>query len=206
LRIVCADLEGILTPEIWIAMAERTGIEGLRATTRDVPDYDELMRQRLAILDDNGLGLPDIRAVVDTMKPLHGARDFVDWVRRRHPLVVLSDTYYEFVEPLMEMLGWPTLFCNRLKVAADGHIEDYVLRLRDHKRLTVESMQGLGFEAVAIGDSYNDIAMLQQADSGILFRPPETVRAEFPQFPVVAEYRDLKPLVAPDACGAGLAM
>jgi phosphoserine / homoserine phosphotransferase len=193
--IVCLDLEGVLIPEIWIGLAQRTGIDALRATTRDVPDYDTLMRQRLKILDDQGLGLPDIHAVVAGMAPLPGARDFLDWIRDRWPLVILSDTFYEFVDPLMAALGRPTLFCHGLKVAQDGHIDDYQLRLADHKRASIEAFRALNFDTVAIGDSFNDTTMLAAADTGILFHAPENIIAEFPQYPAMNQYDELKSLI-----------
>ncbi len=196
MQIVCLDLEGVLIPEIWIGLAERTGIDALRATTRDVPDYDELMRQRLAILDANGLGLPDIHAVVDGMSPLDGARDFLDWLQARWPVLILSDTFYEFVDPLMRALGRPTLFCHRLKIAGDGRIADYRLRLPDHKRATVAALRGLNFNTVAVGDSFNDTNMLAEADTGILFRAPDNIIAEFPQYVSVRAYDALKELIA----------
>ncbi len=193
--IVCLDLEGVLIPEIWIGLAERTGIEALRATTRDVPDYDTLMRQRLKILNENNLGLPDIHAVVTGMEPLPGARDFVDWIRDRWPLVILSDTFYEFVDPLMIALNRPTLFCHGLKIAPDGHIEDYELRMADHKRASIKSFHALNFNTLAIGDSFNDINMLGEADTGILFHAPDNIVAEFPQYPAMNDYAGLKALI-----------
>lgn len=190
--IVCLDLEGVLTPEIWIGLAERTGIDTLRATTRDIPDYDTLMRRRLKILDDNGLGLPDIHAVVAGMEPLPGARDFVDWIRDRWPLVILSDTFYEFVDPLMAALNRPTLFCHGLKIAPDGHIDDYELRLADHKRASIKAFHALNFNTLAIGDSFNDVNMLAEADTGILFHAPDNIVAEFPQYKSMTEFDQLK--------------
>ena len=196
MQIVCLDLEGVLIPEIWIGLAERTGIDALRATTRDVPDYDELMRQRLSILDANGLGLPDIHAVVDGLDPLDGAGEFIDWLRARWPVLILSDTFYEFVDPLMQALGRPTLFCHGLSVAEDGHIADYMLRLPDHKRATVAALRELNFSTVAVGDSFNDTNMLAEADTGILFHAPDNIIAEFPQYKSVHEYAELKTLIA----------
>ncbi len=196
MRLVCLDLEGILTPEIWIGLAERTGIDAFRATTRDVPDYDELMRRRLALLDRHGLGLADIHAVVDGLAPLPGAAEFVAWIRARYPLVVLSDTYYEFVDPLMDALGRPTLLCHGLVVEDSGRISDYVLRHPDHKRATAAAFRALNFEVAAVGDSYNDTGMLEEADFGILFRAPDNVLAEFPQYPAAREYGELEALLA----------
>lgn len=191
MEIVCLDLEGVLVPEIWIRFAELTGIDELRATTRDVPDYDELMRARLEILERHGLGLPDIQRVVGRMEPLDGAETFLTALRARHQVAILSDTFYEFARPLMRQLGWPTLFCHRLEVAVDGRITGYRLRLADHKRKGVEAFRNLNFRTVAAGDSYNDTAMLAAADAGILFRPPENVAAEFPEFPVTRTYDEL---------------
>jgi phosphoserine/homoserine phosphotransferase len=193
--IVCSDLEGVFVPEIWINVAERTGIEELRLTTRDVPDYDVLMRKRLGILDREGLKLSDITAVIETMEPLEGAAEFLDWLRSRLQLIVVSDTYTEFAGPLMKKLGWPTLFCHDLTVSADGAVTGYNLRQKDSKRKTVEALKGLNFQTVAMGDSYNDITMLQAADVGILFRPPENVTAEFPDFPVTRTYEELQEAV-----------
>ncbi len=192
MHIVCSDLEGVFVPEIWINVAERTGIEELRLTTRDVPDYDVLMRKRLNILDREGLKLADITAVIETMEPLEGAAEFLDWLRSRLQLIIVSDTYTEFAGPLMKKLGWPTLFCHDLTVSGDGAVTGYNLRQKDSKRKTVEALKGLNFNTVAMGDSYNDITMLQAADTGILFRPPENVAAEFPDFPVTRTYGDLQ--------------
>jgi len=194
-HVLCLDLEGVLVPEIWIGVAERTGIAELRVTTRDEPDYDKLMRRRLAILEREGLGLPDIQSVIDALGPLPGAREFLDWARERVQVLILSDTFYEFAKPLMRQLGWPTLLCHRLVVATDGRIEDYRLRLPDQKRETVRALHGLRFRVVAAGDSYNDTAMLAEADAGILFRPPDNVIREFPQFPVTRDYLELRAAV-----------
>lgn len=191
MEIVCLDLEGVLIPEIWINLAEDTGIDELRATTRDIPDYDVLMRQRLDILDRHGLGIGRLQSVIDAMGPLPGAREFLDWLRERRQVVILSDTFYEFAEPLMRQLGWPTLFCHRIETAPDGRIADYHLRLRDHKRHAVAAFKTLNFSVSAVGDSYNDIAMLKEADRGFLFRAPQTITEEFPQFPVLTEYGEL---------------
>jgi len=189
--IACLDLEGVLVPEIWINVAERTGIAALRRTTRDEPDYDELMRGRLAILDERGLGLPDIQAVIDGMAPLEGALDFLAWLRSRTQVIILSDTFYEFAAPLMRKLQFPTLFCNSLEVEARGRITGYRLRIPDGKRRAVEALRALNFHVVAAGDSYNDTTMLAAANAGILFRPPANVVADFPQFPVTGTYAEL---------------
>jgi phosphoserine/homoserine phosphotransferase len=191
-RVACLDLEGVLVPEIWIEVAERTGIPALRRTTRDEPDYDRLMRGRLEILARHGLGLPDLQRVIGTMRPLDGAPEFLDWLRERFPVLILSDTFYEFADPLMAQLGRPTLFCHRLETDASGRIVGYRIRLAEQKRRTVEALHGLAFEVVAAGDSYNDTAMLAEADAGILFRPPENVVREFPRFPVAQSYAELR--------------
>ena len=193
--IVCSDLEGVFVPEIWINVAEKTGIEELRLTTRDEPDYDVLMKKRLAILKREGLKLADITAVIETMAPLEGAAEFLDWLRSRLQLIVVSDTYAEFAGPLMRKLGWPTLFCHDLAVAEDGAVVGYNLRQKDSKKKAVEALKGLNFHTVAMGDSYNDITMLEAADAGILFRPPENVAREFPRFPVAQTYQELKEVI-----------
>lgn len=192
MQIACLDLEGVLVPEIWIGFAERTGIEELRLTTRDVPDYDALMTRRLEILAENGLGLPDIQEVIAGMSPLAGARDFLDWLRERAQVVILSDTFYQFAAPLMRQLGWPTLLCNQLEIGAGGRVTSYRLRQPDGKRQAVKAFHQLRFRVVAAGDSYNDTTMLAEADAGILFRPPDNVVQEFPQFPVTRTYGELR--------------
>jgi phosphoserine/homoserine phosphotransferase len=194
MHIACLDLEGVLVPEIWISVAERTGIEALRRTTRDEPDYDKLMRSRLVILAEHGLGLPDIQAVIAGLRPLEGAREFVDWLRERHQVVILSDTFYEFAAPLMRQLGWPTLLCHRLESNAAGRVTGYRLRMPDQKRAAVRAFHELRFRVIAAGDSYNDVAMLMEADAGILFRPPDNVVREFPQFPVAHDYDAMRAL------------
>ena len=188
----CLDMEGVLVPEIWVNVAQKTGIRELSLTTRDVPDYDLLMRRRLEILDRHRLRLPDIQAVIATMAPLEGAGEFLEWLRERCQVIILSDTYYEFAMPLMKQLAYPTLFCNRLEVDADGRITNYHLRLPDQKRQSVASLKRLRFMVVAAGDSYNDTSMLAEADAGILFRPPDTIIKEFPQFPVTRTFAELK--------------
>jgi phosphoserine/homoserine phosphotransferase len=192
LIVACLDLEGVLVPEIWINVAERTGIPELRRTTRDEPDYDVLMRGRLEILDRHGLGLREIQAVIDTLEPLPGALGFLDRLRERHQVIILSDTFYDFAKPLMRKLGFPALFAHDLVVEASGRIAGYRLRLPDQKRLSVESLRALRFQVIAAGDSYNDTSMLAAAHAGILFRPPENVIAEFPQFPVTRDYDELE--------------
>jgi phosphoserine/homoserine phosphotransferase len=190
-QLICLDLEGVLIPEIWVNVAERTGIDELRLTTRDIPDYDELMQKRLAIVEANGLRMQDIQEVIDGLGPLEGAREFLDWLRERFQIVILSDTYYEFAAPLMRQLGWPTLFCHQLEIDADGRIVDYHLRQADQKRKAVQAFKSLNFRVIAAGDSYNDTSMLMEADAGILFRPPQNVIDEFPQFPVTRSYDEL---------------
>ncbi len=190
--IACLDLEGVLVPEIWIAFAEKTGIEKLRLTTRDIPDYDVLMRGRLKILEENKLGLPDIEEVIGGIAPLPGAKDFLDWLKTEFQVIILSDTFYQFAGPLMRQLGHPTLFCHRLVVDENGRIADYKLRQADGKTQAVRALKGLNFKTVAAGDSYNDTGMLKEADRGILFRPPDNVIREFPQFPVTRDYEEFK--------------
>jgi phosphoserine/homoserine phosphotransferase len=192
MEIACLDLEGVLIPEVWINFAERTGIEDLRATTRDIPDYDELMQQRLAILERHGLGIRDIQDVIDGMDPLPGAAEALLWLRERFQVVILSDTFYEFAEPFMRKLGWPTLLCHRLEIDTKGMITDYRIRQPDPKRASVQAFHSLKFRTIATGDSYNDTSMLSEADAGILFRPPDNVIEEFPQFPVAREYAELQ--------------
>ena len=190
--VACLDMEGVLTPEIWIGVAERTGIPELRRTTRDEPDYDKLMRFRIELLERHGLGLRDIQAVIAGLDPLEGASEFLAWLRERYQVLILSDTFYQFALPLMRKLGWPTLFCHDLEVDARGRISGYRLRMRDQKRASVEHLRALQFRTIAAGDSYNDTAMLGAADVGILFRPPDNVIVEFPQFPVTRSYVELR--------------
>ena len=192
MEIVCLDLEGVLVPEIWINFAEKTGIEELKATTRDIPDYDVLMKQRLSILDQNNLGIADIQGVIDQMGPMEGAREFVDSLREQFQVVILSDTFYEFAQPLMRQLGWPTLFCHRLEVNGEGKIVDYKLRQKDPKRQSVIAFHQLNYRVIAAGDSYNDTTMLSEADAGILFKAPKNVIEEFPQYPSMTTYEELK--------------
>jgi phosphoserine/homoserine phosphotransferase len=187
-QIVALDLEGVLVPEIWIAFSERTGIPELRRTTRDEPDYDRLMRFRLDLLRRHRLGLPDIQKVIAGMGPLPGAREFLDALRTRFQVVILSDTFYEFAMPLMVQLGMPTLFCHRLETDASGVVTGYRLRMPEQKRASVRALRQIAFKVIAAGDSYNDTAMLAEAHAGILFRPPQKVIDEFPQYPVVKDY------------------
>jgi phosphoserine/homoserine phosphotransferase len=192
MHIVCSDLEGIFVPEIWINVAEKTGIKELRLTTRDISDYDVLMKRRLAILDENNLKIDDIKAVIATMNPLEGAVEFLDWLRSRIQIIVVSDTFVQFARPLMQKLGWPTLFCHTLIIDPDGSITGYKLRQEDSKREAVISLKHLKYNTIAVGDSYNDITMLKESDTGLLFDPPENVKNEFPEFPVSYSYDELK--------------
>jgi phosphoserine / homoserine phosphotransferase len=192
MNIVCSDLEGIFTPEIWINVAEITGIEELRLTTRDISDYDDLMRRRLAILAENNLKLDDIQAVIARMEPLEGAFEFLDWLRARVQIIIVSDTYVEFAGPLLKKLGRPTLFCNTLTIAEDGSISGYNLRQADGKRKVARALKNLNYRVIAIGDSYNDITMLKAADHAILYRPPENVAAEYQELPTAFNYDELK--------------
>jgi len=190
--VACLDLEGVLVPEIWIDVAERTGIEALKRTTREEPDYDVLMKQRLEILSKHGLGLSAIQEVIAEMRPLPGAAEFLNWARERYQPVILSDTFYEFAAPLMRQLGYPTLLCHDLEVDDSGVIVDYHLRLPDPKCRGVQAFRALNLKVIATGDSYNDTNMLLEADAGILFRPPENVIREFPQLPVARDYDELR--------------
>ncbi|HAC86436.1 MAG: bifunctional phosphoserine phosphatase/homoserine phosphotransferase ThrH [Gammaproteobacteria bacterium] len=192
MEIACLDLEGVLIPEIWIGFAEKTGIDELRATTRDIPDYDVLMRQRLRLLQEHQLGLHDIQEVIAKMAPLDGAKDFLTWLKAHFQVVILSDTFYEFSHPLMRQLDFPALFCHRLVADDKGTIIDYKLRQQDPKRQCVKAFHALNFRVIASGDSYNDTTMLSEADAGILFQAPDNVIEEFPQFPSVENYEELK--------------
>jgi len=188
----CLDLEGVLVPEIWINVAERTGIPELRRTTRDEPDYDKLMKGRIAILDAHGLALKDIQAVIGTMRPMEGASEFLGWLRDRCQVIILSDTFDQFAAPLMKQLGYPTIFCNTLLVEPSGRIAGYQLRLPDQKKASVLALEQLNFHTIASGDSYNDTSMMKVAQAGIFFRPPDSIIAEFPQFPVTRSYQELQ--------------
>ena len=192
MQIVCLDLEGVLVPEIWIEFANRTGIEALRRTTRDEPDYDKLMKYRLDILREHKLGLPDIQKVIAEMGPMPGAKDFLDQLRQDFQVIILSDTFYEFAMPLMNQLNMPALFCHKLEADAQGFLVNYHLRMPNQKQEAVKRFKELNFKVIASGDSYNDTTMLGEAHAGILFCPPENVIREFPQFPVVKDYEALK--------------
>lgn len=192
MEIACLDLEGTLVPEIWINFAERTGIDELFTTTREIPDYDELMTMRLDVLSKKGMKIPEIHEVIADMKPMDGAVEFLDWLRERMQIVILSDTFYEFAAPLMKQLGYPTLFCHNLQVESDGTISDYKLRMPDQKREAVKRFHELNFNTIAAGDSYNDTTMLSEADFGVLYCPPQNVIDEFPQYPVTTNYQEMR--------------
>ncbi|WP_332248662.1 bifunctional phosphoserine phosphatase/homoserine phosphotransferase ThrH [Desulforegula conservatrix] len=195
MNLICSDLEGVFIPEIWINVALRTGIEELKLTTRDISDYDVLMKRRLQILDANNLKLKDIMDVIAGVDPLEGAVEFVEWLRSNYQLIVVSDTFDQFAQPLMKKMGWPTIFCHTLLVDETGRVTGYKLRQADAKRKTVNALRSLDYRVVAFGDSYNDIGMLQAADQGILFSPPDNVVAEYPEFPVTRNYDELKKLI-----------
>ena len=192
MEIACLDLEGVLVPEIWIAFAEKTGIEALKKTTRDEPDYDVLMQYRLDLLRQHKLGLNEIQEVIATLSPLEGAADFVNWLRERFQVVILSDTFYEFASPLMKQLGYPTLLCHQLETDNTGHVVNYRLRQANPKRQAIVGFKSMYYRTIAAGDSYNDTTMLAEADAGILFHAPDNVINEFPQFPAVQTLADLK--------------
>jgi len=192
MHLVCLDLEGVLVPEIWIAVAEKTGRPELRRTTRDEPDYDKLMRYRLDLLDRHGITLPQIQEVIGGLRPLDGAREFLEWLRARTQVLILSDTFEQFAAPLMRQLGWPTLLCHELEVAPGGRITGYRLRLPDQKRRAVEALRAMNYDIIAAGDSHNDLSMLQSANHGILFRPTEAFAAANPQFPVTRDHAALR--------------
>ena len=191
MEIVCLDLEGVLVPEIWIAFSEATGIPELKKTTRDEPDYDKLMNFRLEILKEHGLGLKEIQETIAKIDPLPGAKEFLDELRSFAQVIIISDTFTEFAQPLMKKLGWPTIFCNSLVVAEDGEITDYKMRVENSKLTTVRALQSIGFETVASGDSYNDLGMILAGKSGFLFRTTEQIKADYPQIPALETYEEL---------------
>ena len=203
MQVVCLDLEGVLIPEIWIAFAERTGIAGFMRTTRDEPDYDKLMRYRLDLLAQHGLKLADIQQVIGGMAPMTGAKDFLDELRRSFQVIILSDTFYEFADPLIAQLGRPTLFCHRLVIGSDGTVLGYRLRQPDQKRHAVNALKSLNYQVIAAGDSYNDTGMLGAADAGFFIHPPESIVAQFPQYPVNRSYAELRASI--DTAAARLA-
>lgn len=191
MNIVCLDMEGVLVPEIWIAFSEATGIPELRRTTRDEPDYDKLMKYRLAILKEHGLGLREIQDVIRTIEPFPGAKDFLDELRSLTQVIILSDTFTQFASPLMQKLGWPTIFCNTLEVAEDGSITGYRMRIEKSKLATVKALQSIGFETIAGGDSFNDLGMIEASKAGFLFRSTEAIKRDYPQYPAFEEYDEL---------------
>lgn len=192
MQLVCLDLEGVLIPEIWQAVAEKTGVKGLLRTTRDEPDYDVLMRYRLDLLAQHDIRLPLIQEVIGTLSPLEGAKEFLDWLKSQTRVIILSDTFAQFAQPLMAQLDYPTLFCHELVIDEEGRVIDYQLRQDDQKRKAVLSLQSLNFKCIAAGDSYNDLTMIQTADKGILFCPPQRMVDEFPELPVAYDYETLK--------------
>jgi phosphoserine / homoserine phosphotransferase len=195
MHVVCSDLEGVFVPEIWINVAETTGIEELKLTTRDISDYDVLMKKRLSILKENKLKLKDIQDVIDKMDPLPGALEFLNWLRSQTQVIVVSDTFVQFAGPLMKKLGYPTLFCHTLEISDKNSIIDYKLRQRDGKKKTVQALRSLRYNIIAMGDSYNDISMLKEADVGILFCPPQNVIDEFPELPLTTDYGQVKQIL-----------
>jgi phosphoserine / homoserine phosphotransferase len=202
MQVVCLDLEGVLVPEIWIEFSKRTGIAEFSRTTRDEPDYDKLMRFRLGLLQQHGLKLADIQRVIEGMGPMEGAREFLDELRSRYQVFILSDTFYEFADPLMKQLGRPTLLCHKLEIDANGFVSNYKLRQPDQKRMAVNALRSLNYQVMAAGDSYNDTGMLMAAHAGFFIHPPESITKQFPQFPVMRSYPDLR--AAFDAAGRAL--
>lgn len=195
MNILCSDLEGVFVPEIWIKVAEKTGIEELRLTTRDISDYNELMRNRLMIMDRHSLKLKDITDAIASLDPLEGAAEALAWIRTRYQIIILSDTFEEFAKPLMQKLDFPTLFCHSLVVDTDGRITDYALRQQGQKQKAVKALQSLNYRVIAFGDSYNDTDMLKQADTGFFFKPPESILKDFPDFAVTRTYDELKKMI-----------
>ncbi len=191
MKLICLDLEGVLVPEIWVAFAEASKIPELKKTTRDEPDYDKLMRWRLSVLKEHGLGLKEIQETIASIDPLPGAKEFLDQLRSFAQVIIISDTFTEFAQPLMKKLGWPTIFCNSLVVAEDGEITDYKMRVENSKLTTVRALQSIGFETVASGDSYNDLGMILAGKSGFLFRTTEQIKADYPQIPALETYEEL---------------
>lgn len=196
MKILVADLEGVFLPEIWINVAKKTGIEELKLTTRDISDYDVLMTRRLAILKENNLKIQDIRNVIATLEPLEGALDVLNWIRETSQIIILSDTFEEFAKPLMAKLNYPTLLCHNLTLDKEGNVMDYNLRMDNQKKKAVDALKGLNYHVIAFGDSYNDIKMIQAADQGFFFNPPESVITDFPEIPVTRNYRELKAMIA----------
>ncbi len=195
MKILVADLEGVFLPEIWINVAEKTGIDELKLTTRDISDYDVLMKKRLAILKEHGLKIKDIEDVIACLEPLDGALDLLNWIRRRTQIIILSDTFEEFARPLMAKLNYPTLLCHNLTIDEQGNIIDYNIRIKNQKQQAVKALKNMNYHVVAFGDSYNDTAMIQEADQGFFFNPPDSVVKDFPQFPVTGNYQELKTMI-----------
>lgn len=191
MNIVCLDLEGVLVPEIWIAFSQASGIPELKRTTRDEPDYDKLMKWRIGILKEHGLGLKEIQDTIATIDPLPGAKEFLDELRKITQVIIISDTFTQFATPLMEKLGWPTIFCNSLEVADNGEITGFKMRIENSKLTTVKALQSIGYETIASGDSYNDLAMIQASKAGFLFRSTDKIKADYPDLPAFEEYDDL---------------
>ncbi len=191
MNVCCLDMEGVVVPEIWIAFSDASGIPELRRTTRDEPDYDKLMKWRMGILREHGLGLPQIQEVIATIDPLPGAREFLDELRTLSQVIIISDTFEQFAKPLMEKLGWPTLFCNTLEVDEDGMVTGFKMRCEQSKLTTVRGLQGMGFETIATGDSYNDLAMIRASKAGFLFRSTDQIKADNPDLPAYEEFDDL---------------
>ena len=191
MNIVCLDLEGVLVPEIWIAFSKESGIPELKRTTRDEPDYDKLMKWRLGILKEHGLGLKQIQETIGRIDPLPGAKEFLDELRKITQVIIISDTFTQFATPLMEKLGWPTIFCNSLEVAEDGEITGFKMRCENSKLSTVKALQSIGYDTIASGDSYNDLAMIQASKAGFLFRSTDKIKADFPDLPAFEDYNDL---------------
>ncbi len=195
MKILVADLEGVFLPEIWINVAEKTGIEELRLTTRDISDYNVLMKKRLSLLKKNNLKIQDIKAVIATLAPLEGAKDILDWIRENSQIILLSDTFEEFAKPLMAKLNYPLLLCHSLTIDKKGNITDYNLRMENQKKEAVKALKGMNYHVIAFGDSYNDIKMIQAADQGFFFNPPESVITDFPDIPVTMNYSELKTMI-----------
>ena len=196
MRIIVADLEGVFLPEIWVSVAEKTGIEGLKLTTRDISDYDVLMAKRLSILKENNVKIQDINKVITTLEPLDGALDVLNWIREESQIIILSDTFEEFARPLMKKLHYPTLLCHNLTVDGQGNITGYNIRIDNQKKKAVKALKGLNYHVIAFGDSYNDIGMIQEADQGFFFRPPDSVITDYPELPVTRNYQELKTMIS----------
>jgi phosphoserine/homoserine phosphotransferase len=195
MNFLCSDLEGVFIPEVWINVAEKTGFPELRKTTREEPDYGKLMRFRISFLREKGLKLKDVQEVIAMINPMDGALDMLEWIKERVPMVIVSDTFIQFADPLIAQLNRPTLFCNELVIDGEGYISDFLMRQHDQKRKVAQALQNLNYTVIGMGDSYNDTSMLSQAEYGILFRPPENVTRDFPQFPVAQDYSSLKEII-----------